>query len=76
MFYITNKTQELFLYNRTNHSRVDQVYIGLTNNRTNFADKLNNCTLQQNPRLQEALNNIESEICLNSRWAFYDFCPP
>ena len=53
MFYITNKTQELFFYNRTNHSRVHQVYIGLTNSWANFADKLNNCTLQQNPRLQQ-----------------------
>ena len=53
MFYITNKTQELFFYNRTNHSRVHQVYIGATNSCANFADKLNNCTLQQNPRLQQ-----------------------
>ena len=53
MFYITNKTQKLFFYNRTNHSRVHQVYIGATNSCANFADKLNNCTLQQNARLQQ-----------------------
>ena len=53
MFYITNKTQELFFYNRTDHSRVHQLYIGATNSCANFADKLNNCTLQQNARLQQ-----------------------